>query len=78
MIKKYNLNIVKEIEFPDHHEYSEKEINNILNEGNRLKCTILTTEKDSLRINKINKNEIKILKSELKIQDEDNLLKFII
>ena len=78
MIKKYHLNIVKEIEFPDHHEYSEKEINNILNEGNKLKCTILTTEKDFLRINKINKNEIKILKSELKIQDEDNLLKFII
>ena len=78
MIKKYHLNIVKEIEFPDHHEYSEKEINNILNEGNKLKCTILTTEKDFLRINKINKNEIKILKSELKIQDEDNLLKFIL
>ena len=78
MIKKYHLNVVKEIEFPDHHEYSKKEINNILNEGNKLKCTVLTTEKDFLRINKVNKNEIKFLKSELKIQDEDNLLKFIL
>ena len=78
MIKKYHLNVVKEIEFPDHHEYSEKEINNILNEGNKLKCTVLTTEKDFLRINKVNKNEIKFLKSELKIQDEDNLIKFIL
>ena len=78
MIKKYHLNVIKEIEFPDHHRYSEKDINNILYEGNKLKCTILTTEKDFLRINKININEIKILKSELKIQDEDNLLKFIL
>ena len=78
MIKKYHLNVIKEIEFHDHHQYSEKDINNILYEGNKLKCTILTTEKDFLRINKINKDEIKFLKSELKIQNEENLLKFIL
>ena len=36
MIKKYELNIVKEFEYPDHYNYSEGEINQICEEAKNL------------------------------------------
>ncbi len=45
MIKNYGLNIFKDHEFPDHYKYTDKDINNILNEANDLNCKIITTEK---------------------------------
>ena len=65
MIKKYKLNIVKEFEYPDHFNYSKDEINKICKEAENLKCKIITTEKDFLRIdkNKINIDQIKYIKS---------------
>ena len=76
MIKNFNLNIVKDVEFPDHYKYSMKDINNILNEANKLNCKIITTEKDYIRLNteNININNIKFIKSELKIIDESRLI----
>jgi len=79
MIKNFNLNIVKDVEFPDHYKYSMKDINNILNEANKLNCKIITTEKDYIRLNSenININNIKYIKSELKIIDESKLINCI-
>ncbi len=78
MIKKNGLNILKEMEFPDHYNYTKKDINNILNEANNLNCEIITTEKDYLRINNKNLDKIRIMKSELQIIDEDKLIETII
>ena len=79
MIKNFNLNIVKDVEFPDHYKYSKKDINNILNEANKLDCKIITTEKDYIRLDteNININDIKFIKSELKIIDENKLINSI-
>ena len=76
MIKKYKLNIVKEFEYPDHYNYSKDEINKICKEAENLKCKIITTEKDFLRIDKniINKDQIKYIKSTLKIINEEKLI----
>ena len=76
MIKKYKLNIVKEFEYPDHYNYSKDEINKICKEAENLKCKIITTEKDFLRIdkNKINIDQIKYIKSSLKIINEEKLI----
>ena len=76
MIKKYKLNIVKEFEYPDHYNYSKDEINKICKEAENLKCKIITTEKDFLRIdkNKINIDKIKYIKSSLKIINEEKLI----
>ena len=41
MIKNYNLNIKKEIEFPDHYKYSTLDIEKILQEANNLNCKML-------------------------------------
>ena len=78
MIKNNGLNILKEIEFPDHYNYKKKDINNILKEADKLKCEIITTEKDYQRLENINSEKIKILKSELKIIDEEKLINSII
>ena len=43
-----------------------------------LGCKIITTEKDYLRLKNKNINKIKYIKSDLKIIDEDKLLKSII
>ena len=78
MFKKAQLNVLKEIEFPDHYTYKKKDIDNILKEADKLKCEIITTEKDYQRLENINSEKIKILKSELKIIDENKFIKSII
>ena len=78
MLKINGIKIVKELEFPDHYEYSEKDINQILLEANKLNSKILTTEKDYLRIKSENLYQIKYIKSELKIMNEDKFFKSLI
>ena len=78
MIKNNRLKISKEIEFPDHYTYKKKDIDNILKEADNLKCEIITTEKDYQRLENFNSGKIKILKSELKIIDEEKLINSII
>ena len=78
MLKNYGLNILKDFEFPDHYNYSKKDIFKILDIANKLECKIITTEKDFLRTEYINHSEIKYLRSELKILDEKKILSFII
>ena len=78
MIKNYELNIKKDIEFPDHYKYSIADIDNILKEAKSLDCKILTTEKDFLRLNYKNLSQINFIKSELKILDENKLIKSLL
>ncbi len=78
MLKNYGLDIIYDFEFPDHYDYTKKDIDNILNTAEKSNCKIITTEKDFLRINNINHKKIKCLKSELKIHDEERILSFII
>ncbi len=78
MIKKYNLYVLKDLEFPDHYNYTKNDIDKIIHEANNLNCEIITTEKDFLRLNNFNENKIKVMKTELKIIDEDKFLNLII
>ena len=78
MLKIHGLRILKNLEFPDHYNYNQKDIKKILGEAEKLKCKIITTEKDYLRAEIISLNEVKYIKSELKIVDEEKLLKTIL
>ena len=78
MLKEYNLKIIKDIEFPDHYEYTNYDINEILKLSKNLNCEILTTEKDYFRLDKKNINNINFIKSELKILDEEKLISTIL
>ena len=78
MLKKNGLQIFKDIEFADHYSYTKKDINKILKEADNLNCKVITTEKDFLRIENLNTNRLKFIKSELQIIDEDKLINYII
>ncbi len=78
MLKNYGFNIVKEIEFPDHYNYTSKDINKILIQAETNGFKIITTEKDYLRLNIFNSDKIKYIKSELEFIDEEKLINAII
>ena len=78
MIKNYELTILKDIEFPDHYKYNKKDINRILDYANQFNCKIITTEKDFLRLDNIENEKIKYLKSELKILNEEKFLSLLV
>ena len=78
MLKHNEVKILKDIEFPDHYLYSKTDIEKILVEAKNLKCEILTTEKDYLRLDINYLNKIKYIKSELKIIDEESFIKSVL
>ena len=77
MINNYGLKILEDLEYPDHYAYKNSDIDKIIKRAKDLNCKIITTEKDYLRLNNINKNQIKYLKSELEIIDEEKFIKAI-
>lgn len=74
MLKSYDLNIVKDIEFPDHYKYSKNDIEKIILDSKNQGYKIITTEKDFLRLQPKNYNEINFIKSKLEIQNESEFL----
>ena len=73
MLRMNDLDIAKEIEFPDHYVYSEKDLSKILKISKENNYKILTTEKDYIRLKK-KPNEIKFIKSKLEILNEKDFL----
>ena len=78
MIRDYGMNVVKDIEFSDHYNFKNKDIDKILDLSKKLNCKIITTEKDYLRLENDNINEIRFIKTELHIVDEDKLINAIV
>ena len=74
MLKNYKFNIKYDLEFPDHYNYTKEDLEKIILKSEELCCKIITTEKDFLRIKNNNFNQIKVIKSELFIQDEEKLI----
>ena len=78
MLKEYKFNVVKDVEFPDHYEYKNFDINEIQRLSDNLNCQIITTEKDYLRLDKKKIYNINFIKSELEILDEEKLISTIL
>ena len=78
ILKSYDLNIVKDIEFPDHYKYSKNDIEKIILDSKNHGYKIITTEKDFLRLNNIQTNNIEFIKSDLEILDKEEIIKTII
>ncbi len=71
------LNIIEEVIFPDHHNYTKNEIETLIKKANNMNAKIITTEKDFVKVSKINSKNINFLDIRLVIKDEDNLKKLI-
>ena len=78
MIKNYGFKILKEIEFSDHYSYTKRDIDQIISQATNLNCKIITTEKDYLRLDYDNLNNIKFIKSKLQIINEEEFIGMIL
>ncbi|MDB9698994.1 tetraacyldisaccharide 4'-kinase [Candidatus Pelagibacter sp.] len=73
MLKNNKLKIVSDLEYPDHYQYSKKDFDEIIINAKKHNAHIITTEKDYLRLENFDRNEIFYVKSSLDISDEKSL-----
>ena len=74
---KNNFKIIKEMIFPDHHQYTNKDIEKIKLLAIDLDAKVITTEKDYIKISQQNSNNIDFLEIGLVIKKEDELINFM-
>ena len=77
ILMKNKFNIIKEIIFPDHYNYTQNDIDEIKAQAKKLNATIITTEKDYTKINSSNYDDIKFLQIDLKIENEIELINYL-
>ena len=74
LLMENKLNVIETIKFPDHHKYSEIELENLLNKIKDNNSILLTTEKDYFRISEKNKTKIKYLKISVEIENKNQFI----
>ena len=77
LLKKNNFNIVEEKMYPDHFNYSQKNIDDILKRAENIDAEIVTTEKDFMKIANLNYGKINFLKIDIKIRNSDDMTNFL-
>ena len=77
LLLKNQFKIIEEINFPDHYNYQDKDISEIINKANSNNAEIITTEKDFKRIPQNFKEKIRFLEINTKIKDENKLVQFL-
>ena len=77
LLEKNNLRVVKKISYPDHYNYSMKELNNLVNFSIKNNLKIVTTEKDFYRIKHLKISQIQCLNVDIKIENKDKFEKEI-
>ncbi len=77
LIKSHNLKIEKELVYPDHYEFSEKEIKNIIHEAKINNYHIIMTEKDYFKFKSNEINSLNYLKISLKVENYEKFIKKI-
>ena len=74
LLKKNNVNVLEEVSFPDHYNYSKEELENLSKKALKNNSILLTTEKDYLRINEKNRQNISFLKIRVDIKNKEKLV----
>jgi tetraacyldisaccharide 4'-kinase len=74
---KYKFKIGEKIIFPDHYKLTNIDLKKLKDKAKEKKLTLITTEKDFFRLNKIQRKNIKFLKIKLEIKDKKNLIKIL-
>ena len=74
-LKKFNFKIKKKFIFPDHYNMSDENIDSLKNLANKNKLSIVTTEKDFLRLTRKQQKDIDFLKVKLKIKNVNKFKK---
>jgi len=74
LLKENNINLKKTYSFPDHHNYSQKDFDKII-ENNHIK--IVTTEKDYYRMNDKQKLNCDYIEVDLEIENKNEFINLI-
>ena len=77
LLKEYNLNIVDTISFPDHYTYKANDIDLLKKKANKVNATLVTTEKDYIRLDNSLKTNINYLKVKLEIENKERLIELL-
>ena len=77
LMKENNLNVRKELTFPDHYLFTKPEIQNIIKEANNKNYQIIMTEKDYFKIKDFNLDKVEYLKVALEINEKEKFIKSI-
>jgi len=77
LLKDNNINVVKEIKFPDHYNYTKNELENIITETKKNSEILVTTEKDYMRIDENYKKDINYLKITVDIKNRNKFIEEI-
>ena len=78
LLSEYNLNVQKKLAFPDHYEFSRKELQQMIEEAVKNNLELITTEKDFYRVKKHGLKQLKYLKVDLEIQEKNKLINEIL
>jgi tetraacyldisaccharide 4'-kinase len=65
---------LKEIKFPDHHKYSDKQLEELIQKKKENNAILITTEKDYFRIKENFKEDINYLKIKVEIRNQDKFI----
>ncbi len=76
-LRELNFELVETIDFPDHHYYSEQELNELINKAQEKSCILITTAKDMVKIPAALRPNFKVLEIEVKWENETELANFI-
>lgn len=76
-LKQQGFNVVKTIDFPDHHFYTREELENIINEAKKLNAQIYTTSKDFVKIPPLYSQDINVLEVAVVWDNPEELISFI-
>mgnify|MGYP006159799833 CR=1 FL=1 len=58
ILKKNKINLIEKIVYPDHYYYKKKEIDGLIERANKKKATLITTQKDFMRLNPNHKKKV--------------------
>jgi len=74
LLKGNKMDLVEEIKFSDHHKYSERELENLINKTKEDNTILVTTEKDYHRIEENYKKNINFLKIKVEIENRNQFI----
>jgi len=74
LLKNSNINVTKEVKFPDHYNYSKKQLDDLLNQAQESNTILVTTEKDYFRIEEKYREKINHLKISVEITNKNNFI----
>jgi len=69
--------VIKKVAFADHHQYTEEELNGLIDLAKKHGLKLITTEKDYVRINNRFKPEIRMLPVDIVWQDIENIKRYL-